>query len=122
MIDADYRNLLKEPDSGVRDRIRTGLYRGQTAGLAAGRLQCNLAILGDGYADDFLAFCKQNVRPCPLVGLSRRGDPKLPGLGDIDIRTDVPSYNVYNHGELTDTVHDITDLWQDDMVAFALGR
>jgi uncharacterized protein YcsI (UPF0317 family) len=42
-------------------------------------------------------------------------------LGDIDIRTDVPSYNVYRDGTLDGAVHDITDLWTDDMVAFALG-
>jgi len=45
----------------------------------------------------------------------------MPLLGDIDIRTDVPSYNVYRHGELIETVHDIEVLWTDDMVAFALG-
>ncbi|MEM1161716.1 MAG: DUF1445 domain-containing protein, partial [Pseudomonadota bacterium] len=50
-----------------------------------------------------------------------RGDPMMPMLGDIDIRTDVPSYNVYRGGELDAAVHDISDLWTGDMVAFALG-
>ncbi|MEM7536877.1 MAG: DUF1445 domain-containing protein, partial [Chloroflexota bacterium] len=42
-------------------------------------------------------------------------------LGDIDIRTDVPSYNVYRDGALETATHDISDLWTDQMVAFALG-
>ena len=40
---------------------------------------------------------------------------------DIDIRTDLPSYNIYRNGKLTDSCVDITHLWQDNMVAFALG-
>ena len=40
---------------------------------------------------------------------------------DIDIRSDVPAYNVYRSGRLTETVLDLKDIWQDDFVAFALG-
>ena len=41
--------------------------------------------------------------------------------GDVDVRRDLPSYNVYRHGVLTATVKDIVDLWQDDFVTFLLG-
>ncbi len=104
-----------------RMAIRSGRYQEHTAGLAAGRLQANLAILPQAYAADFEAFCRENPAPCPLVGKSDAGNPIWSALGDIDIRTDVPAYNVYRNGELHDTVPDITDLWQPDMVAFALG-
>ncbi|MEM7742286.1 MAG: putative hydro-lyase [Pseudomonadota bacterium] len=118
----DYHSLLKQPVVGIREQIRAGAYRGQTAGFGPGKLQANLAILQGSFADDFLAFCEANSQPCPLVGMSdRRGDPRMSMLGDIDIRTDVPSYNVYRQGELAGAVHDISDLWTDDMVAFALG-
>lgn len=117
----DYASLLKAPIDEIRNLIRSGAYRGQTAGFAPGKLQANLAILEGALADDFLEFCERNSQPCPLVGLSKRGDPALPMLGDIDIRTDVPSYNVYRQGALAETVHDITDLWTEGMVAFALG-
>ena len=40
---------------------------------------------------------------------------------DIDIRSDVPGYNVYRDGVLSEQVTDIADLWRDDLVAFALG-
>lgn len=118
----DYDSLLKQPVGAIREQIRAGAYRGQTAGFGPGKLQANLAILEGEWADHFLAFCGKNPRPCPLVGMSdRRGDPRMSMLGDIDIRTDVPSYNVYRDGELAETVHDISDLWTEGMVAFALG-
>ncbi len=40
---------------------------------------------------------------------------------DIDIRTDVPAYNIYRDGRLDETVSDISDVWKEDLVAFALG-
>ena len=122
MTAPDYATLLTQPVAEIRKQIRSTAYRGQTAGFGPGRLQANLAILAGDDADHFLEFCAKNPQPCPLVGMSDgRGDPRMSMLGDIDIRTDVPSYNVYRHGELTDTVYDIQDLWADDMVAFALG-
>ena len=79
----DYAHLLKQPVAAIRKQIRAGAYRGQTAGFAPDKLQANLAILGDGYADDFREFCEMNSQPCPLVGISGRGDPAMPMLGDI---------------------------------------
>ncbi len=115
------------PDIGpdireTRARIRRGDYAGPTAGLAAGRLQGNVVILPEGPAKDFALFCRRNPKPCPVVAMSRPGDPFLPALGaDIDIRSDVPAYRVYRNGRHTDTLRDITDLWQDDFVTFVLG-
>jgi uncharacterized protein YcsI (UPF0317 family) len=42
-------------------------------------------------------------------------------LGDIDIRTDVPGYRVFRDGELAEEVTNISTLWRDDFVTFALG-
>jgi len=106
----------------ARRAIRDGTFTSQTARLAPGYTQGNLAILPADLAMDFLRFCQRNPKPCPLVGVSDTGDPALPTLGhDIDIRTDIPSYNVYRNGELTDTVPDIKGLWRDDFVAFIIG-
>ena len=106
----------------IRQRIRAGEHSGHTAGYAPGVLQCNLAILPEAYALDFLRFCQRNPKPCPLVGVSETGDPMLPTLGrDIDIRTDVPRYRVFRDGELAKEVTDISALWSDDLVTVALG-
>lgn len=40
---------------------------------------------------------------------------------DIDIRSDVPAYNIYRDGKLEGTVNNIADVWNIDLVAFALG-
>ncbi len=106
----------------VRAAIRSGAYVGHTAGLAKGKLQCNLAILPERYALDFLRFCLRNPKPCPLVGVGDTGNPFVPTLGpDIDIRTDVPKYRVFRDGVLAEEVTDISDLWTDDLVTVALG-
>ena len=106
----------------LRQLIRTGQHPGNTSGFAPGFVQCNIVILPADWANDFLRFCQLNPKPCPLVAASNTpGDPSIPPLGDIDIRTDVPSYRVFRDGELTDELPDITGLWREDLVTFALG-
>ena len=106
----------------LRHAIRRGEHRGNTSGFAAGFVQCNIVILPAQCASDFLRFCQLNPRPCPLIASAGSpGDPSLPPLGDVDIRTDVPSYRVFRDGAMVDEVTDITGLWRDDLVTFALG-
>ena len=40
---------------------------------------------------------------------------------DIDIRNDVPLYNMYKEGELVGQLTDISGHWRSDFVAFVLG-
>jgi len=106
----------------VRRAVRSGAWRGHTAGLARGFVQGNVCILPREYADDFFVFCQRNPRPCPLLAASDPGDARLPSLAaDLDIRTDVPSYRVFRDGEFVEDVPDIRGLWRDDLVAFVLG-
>src|SRR5215213_1532793 len=106
----------------VRLAARSGELDAQTAGLAPGYVQGNLAILPRDYAEDFLRFCQANPKPCPLLGVSEAGDPAIPALGaDLDIRTDIPRYRVWRDGEAIDKLRDISDVWRDDLVSFVLG-
>ena len=106
----------------LREAIRMGLYHGHTAGLAAGKLQCNLAILPERYTLDFLRFCQRNPKPCPVVGIGDSGIPFLPTLGrNIDIRSDVSKYRIFQEGALRNEVTDISAIWADDFVTVALG-
>ncbi len=117
-----HSDLLSASAKQVRAAIRTGSYDGHTAGLAAGKLQCNLAILPERFALDFLRFCQRNPKPCPIVGVSDSGDAALPTLGhDIDIRTDVSRYRIFRDGGFSAEVTDISDHWADDLVTVALG-
>jgi uncharacterized protein YcsI (UPF0317 family) len=105
-----------------RLRIRSGSFTGPTSGLAPGNVQANLVILPKALAHDFLRFAQANPKPCPVLAVSEAGSPAFPTLGqDLDIRTDLPRYRVWRNGELVDEPTDVKDVWQDDLVSFAIG-
>jgi uncharacterized protein YcsI (UPF0317 family) len=110
------------PAVQARHAIREGRWTGHTSGIADGHVQGNLVILPKAQADDFLRYCQRNPKPCPVLAVSEPGRPDLPALGaDLDIRTDLPRYRVWRHGELADSPTDILDLWRDDLVTFVIG-
>ncbi|MEM7490774.1 MAG: DUF1445 domain-containing protein, partial [Pseudomonadota bacterium] len=78
-------------------------------------------VLPEAHALDFLRFCLRNPRACPVVGVTGTGDARLPLLGGIDLRTDLPSYRLHEDGRPVGDVPDITDLWRDDLVGVAMG-
>ena len=105
-----------------RRRIRRGEISGPTAGLAPGNVQANLVILPRNLAHDFLRFAHANPKPCPVLAVTHPGDPRLPTLGeDLDLRTDLPRYRIWRDGELVAEPTDITDVWRNDLVGFAIG-
>ena len=106
----------------ARLACRNGGYDGQTAGLAHGYVQGNLAILPRDWAAEFLRFAQANPKPCPVLGVSDEGSPHIPALGDdLDIRTDLPRYRVWRDGELADEPRDLNAVWRDDLVSFVIG-
>jgi len=106
----------------LRDLAGAGKFTDVTSGVALGYVQANLVVLPREQAFDFLLFCQRNPKPCPLLDVTEAGDaePKLCAPG-ADVRTDVPCYRVYRHGELIDEPSDIVKLWQNDWVAFLIG-
>lgn len=106
----------------VRAQARAGTLSGHTAGLAPDLVQGNLMILPAEHAADFLLFCQRNPKPCPLLGVSAPGEVAFPQLGvDIDIRTDVPKYRVWQDGRLAQECDDVRHVWRDDLVSFVIG-
>jgi uncharacterized protein YcsI (UPF0317 family) len=121
-ITADYAHLSGQSVDFVRNAIRNKHYSGHTAGLCRGLLQCNLVILQSDVSADFELFCRKNPKACPLIAVSTAGQTSFEDLGRrIDVRTDLPLYNIYQHGKLTRQEQDISSYWQDDFVAFAIG-
>jgi uncharacterized protein YcsI (UPF0317 family) len=119
-------HAITDPGSAAgareRRRIRAGKVTGPTAGLAPGNVQANLVVLPKALAHDFLRFAQANPKPCPVLAVGEPGDPRLPTLGrDLDIRTDIPRYRVWRHGELVEEPSDILRHWRDDLVSFSLG-
>jgi uncharacterized protein YcsI (UPF0317 family) len=106
----------------VRHAARAGTLQGPTPGLAPGYVQANLVVVPRELAFDFLLFCQRNPKPCPLLDVTEPGDP-VPRLvaPDADLRTDVPRYCVYQHGQLVDEPTDLAKWWRSDLVGFVLG-
>lgn len=106
----------------ARRLARAGELTSHTSGLAPGYVQANLVVVPRELAFDFLLFCQRNPKPCPLLDVTEPGspEPRLVAPG-ADVRTDVPRYRVYRHGEPVDEPHDLLGLWRDDLVGFLLG-
>ena len=106
----------------LRRRCRAGRFDGLTAGQAPGRVQANLMVVPRAQAYDLAVFCQRNPKPCPLLDITDPGDPEPRAIAPgADVRSDLPRYRVFRHGEMVDEPTDVTDLWRDDLVAFLIG-
>lgn len=116
------KNVKEMSPKEIRTLIRENKWLKPTSGVASGYTQANLAILKKDLAFDFLLFCQRNPKPCPVLDVTEPGSP-IPRLiaPDADIRTDIPKYRIYRHGEMVEEVTDILKYWEDDMVGFLLG-
>src|SRR5215831_5531697 len=106
----------------VRAAARRGELSGPTPGMALGYVQANLVVAPRELAFDFLLFCHRNPKPCPLLDVTEPGsaEPRHVAAG-ADLRTDVPCYRVYRHGELVEEPPHLHDWWHDELVGFLLG-
>src|SRR3954453_2903738 len=115
-------NLKNATARDVREAARCGRLTGPTPGLALGFVQGNLVAVPRELAFDFLLFCQRNPKPCPLLDVTEPGDPTPREVAPkADLRTDLPRYRVYRHGELVDEPTDVKNYWREDLVAFLLG-
>ena len=105
----------------LRLAAREGRFTDPTAGQAAGYLQANLMIVPQAYAFDFLLFCQQNPKACPLIEVLEPGSVHPACAKDANIATDIPRYRVYRDGELAGEQSSIVALWQPDFVSFLIG-
>ena len=65
----------------LREAVRAGEHTGPTAGLAPGYTQANLVALPQADAFDFLRFCVQNPKPCPVLDVTDAGSPEPAQIG-----------------------------------------
>ena len=109
------------PAQRARSDIREKRHTGATRGVALGYVQCNLAVVPQALAFDFLLYCQRNARACPVLEVCDPGSPEPRQLAPgADLRTDLPRYCVYEHGRRRE-VSDVRDLWRADLVAFLIG-
>jgi uncharacterized protein YcsI (UPF0317 family) len=104
----------------ARARFRAGLT-GPTAGVAAGRTQANLICVPADWAYETLLFCQRNPKACPVLDVTDAGSATTVLAEGADLRTDLPRYRVWQHGELVDEPTDVRAYWRDDLVSFLIG-
>jgi uncharacterized protein YcsI (UPF0317 family) len=110
------------PAQQARLDIREKRHTGTTRGLALGYVQCNLAIVPEKLAFDFLLYCQRNARACPVLEVCDPGSPEPKQLAPgADLRTDLPKFSVFRNGERLGDVSDLKSLWRSDLVAFLIG-
>ena len=106
----------------VRSQIRSGCFKKNTSGLMPNLVQGNLVIMPKKWADEFIEFCRLNPKPCPLIGISKPGNPSIPELGNaLDIRIDLPEYHLFRDGIYASAASDVSEYWRQDSVAIVLG-
>ncbi|QIY94616.2 putative hydro-lyase [Streptomyces sp. S1D4-11] len=103
----------------ARARFRSGVS-GPTAGVAAGHTQANLISVPAEWAYDMLLFCTRNPKSCPVLDVTD-ASWTTPLAQGADLRTDLPRYRVWEHGELIDEPTDVVDRWRGDLVSFLIG-
>lgn len=93
------------------------------ASEALGGFLCvNIVMMDAEHAPDFQAFCEANPVSCPLLYVSAPGQTAMPDFAaNLDVRTDLRSYDVIRDGVITATVNEVTDLHHDRMVTFLVG-
>jgi uncharacterized protein YcsI (UPF0317 family) len=110
------------PAQRARLDIREKRHTGTTRGLALGYVQCNLAVVPQALAFDFMLYCQRNARACPVLEVCDPGSAEPTQLAPgADLRTDLPRYAVYRGGERLPDVADVTAFWRSDLVAFLIG-
>lgn len=109
------------PAQRARCEIREKRHTGSTRGLAPGYVQCNLAVVPEALAFEFLLYCQRNARACPVLEVCDPGstEPRQLAPG-ADLRTDLPKFSVFEDGRRRD-VSDVLELWRSDLVAFLIG-
>jgi len=106
----------------VRLACRKNSLQGFASRALPGYLCVNVVFLPKQYADDFASFCEANPKPCPLL---KRFDPGQTSndeyAQELDIRTDLGSYDVIQNGQVTEQRRDILDLFDEKTVTFLIG-
>lgn len=109
---------MTDSPTRLRERFAAGFAPETTAGLARGFVQANLVVVPREIAAEFIAWCRANPKPCPVLAVGGRA---IPELGVADIARDLPRYRVWRDGVAAETPTDVTDLWTGDLVSVALG-
>lgn len=92
----------------ARARFRAGV-RSPTSGWAAHFVQANLIVVPQRAASDFELFARRNPGPCPLLDITAPGSTATRLAPEADLRTDLPAYRIWEHGQCVAEPSDLTE-------------
>jgi len=122
-IDKLDSNIDRSDALNFRLKCRSG-YTGNNLGHCEDFVHANYVSIPKKYAFDFLVFCQRNPKACPLLEVTEEGSyqPNIVFNQEIDLRTDIAQYRIYEYGKLTnDHVTDVIKFWKEDLVSFIFG-
>ena len=98
----------------VRQAIRANRLTGFASRALPGYLCVNVVFMHRQYAQDFAAFCEANPKPCPLLFTTEPGQTDCPDLAEeLDLCTDLGSYDIIRNGGVTEQRQDVVDLFDE---------
>lgn len=115
-------NLAGMMPDEFRDHVRRGQWRAPNTNACWGYAHANLVVVPKSLAFEFFLFCHRNPNPCPVIDVTEPGEYHPLFLApQADLRTDLPKYRVFKKGEIIDEPLDISQYWDENLVAFLLG-
>lgn len=106
----------------VRMACRENRLDGFASDALGGYLCVNTVMMHRDHANAFRDFCAANPVPCPLLGMLPAGETAYPAFAaGLDIRTDLRSYDLIEHGETKGSVKDVKERFTKDTVTFLVG-
>lgn len=106
----------------VRLACRRNALKTVASRALSGYLCVNVVMMDEAYAAEFETFCRANPKPCPLLAVMPAGRTDCPEFArELDIRTDLGSYDVIRDGVVVEQRQDVVSLFSGDMVTFLIG-
>ncbi len=99
-------------------------FKGNNLGVCIDYCHANLVCLPQKYAFEFLVFCQRNPKAFPLLEVTDKGlySPNIVFNQEIDLRTDLAQYRVYEYGDPRhEEIYEVTKYWRDDLVSYIFG-
>lgn len=105
----------------LRSQIAEGKFNQSTAGFCKGYVQANMVILPKESADVFEKFAKENHKAIPVLEIVKSSHYSTYLANKANLLEELPSYNIFKNGELINTVQDINEYYNEDLVFFLIG-
>lgn len=105
----------------LREKISKGVFMQPTAGYCKGHVQANMIVLPKEYASSFLEFANKNNKAIPILEVIEESHFSCSLAKGANLLNELPSYNVFEYGDLKHKVKDISDFYRKDLVFFLIG-